>query len=97
VLVYNHRHDRGPRLVTFTRHAEVLRAADTVIVTGARPAWTAWRRLLRARPAGETAYVAPRALARRLRHLPSDARVVFCGNTRGFDLPRLLHEVSADG
>ena len=97
VLVYNHRHDRGPRLLTFARHAEALRTADSVIVTGARPAWTAWRGLLRARPAGETAYVAPGALARRLSQLPADAQVVFCGNTRGFDLPRLLREVSTDG
>jgi poly-gamma-glutamate synthase PgsB/CapB len=96
-LVYNHRADRGPRLATFTRHADALATADTLIVTGARPPWTVWRALRRARASRETAFLRRRALAGRLRRLPSEAQVVFCGNTRGFDLPFLLREVSADG
>jgi gamma-polyglutamate synthase len=96
-VVYNHRADRSPRLASFVCRAEVMTAAHAVIVTGARPPWTVWRALRRARTPGTTAFVAPRALAGRLRRLPPGAGVLFCGNTRGFQLRPLLHEVSADG
>jgi poly-gamma-glutamate synthase PgsB/CapB len=96
VLVYNHRADRGSRLVTFARHAPIVARAQRVIVTGARPAWTAWRVLRRARGSRPTDFATRGALARRLRDLPADTEVVFCGNTRGFDLPGVLHEMSAD-
>jgi gamma-polyglutamate synthase len=93
-LVYNHRADRSPRLATFLRRADVMTAARTVIVTGVRPPWTVWRALCRTRMTAETAFVAPAALAPRLRRLPPGTALVFCGNTRGFDVALLLREVA---
>jgi poly-gamma-glutamate synthase PgsB/CapB len=96
-LVYNHRQDRGPRLSTFVRHSGALRNADTVIVTGARPALGTWLALRRARASRSTAYVPLRRLATHLRALPPASHLVFCGNTRSFDAHSILRAVSADG
>jgi poly-gamma-glutamate synthase PgsB/CapB len=97
VLVYNHRADRGPRLSCFAAHSSLLAGADRLVVTGARPPWTVWRALCRVRPPGSTSFVPARRLAARLRREPGASDLVFCGNTKGFDLVRLLEEVRSHG
>jgi poly-gamma-glutamate synthase PgsB/CapB len=49
LVVYNHRADRAPRLSCFAKYSRVLATADQLVVTGARPPWTVWRELRRAR------------------------------------------------
>jgi hypothetical protein len=97
VVVYNHRGDRGPRLSCFAAHSNILARADRLVVTGARPPWTVWRALRRGRPHDSTRFVPARRLAARLRREPGVSDLVFCGNTRGFDLVRLLEEVRSHG
>lgn len=88
VVVYNHRADRAPRLASFARHSRILASAGSVIVTGDAPPLTAWRAVVRAR-SGATRYVPPRRLETALRDLEAGSWLVFCGNTRGFEWPRL--------
>jgi hypothetical protein len=96
IVVYHHRDDRVPRLDCFAEHSRAFAAADHLIVSGARPPLTVWRRLARKRPAGGLAFVAaadmPGWLAAR-----SSATVAFCGNTRGLVVPRLLEEAATRG
>jgi gamma-polyglutamate synthase len=96
IVVYHHRDDRAPRLDCFADCSGAFAAADHLIVSGARPPLTVWRRLARKRPAGGLAFVAaadmPRWLAAR-----ASATVVFCGNTRHLVVPRLLEEAAARG
>jgi poly-gamma-glutamate synthase PgsB/CapB len=96
VVVYHHRDDRAARLGCFADHARAFAVSDHVIVTGARPPLSVWRRLVRERPAGGATFVAsadlPDWLAAR-----ASATVVFCGNTRGLVVPRLLEEAAARG
>jgi gamma-polyglutamate synthase len=88
VVVYNHRADRAPRLACFVRHSRVLAAAGSVIVTGDPPPLSVWRAMVRTR-SGTTRYVARRGLESSLQELQAGSWLVFCGNTRGFDVPRL--------
>jgi gamma-polyglutamate synthase len=96
ILVYHHRDDRVPRLDCFADHSQALAACDHLVVTGTRPPLTVSRRLARKRPAGGFAFVAtadmPEWLAAR-----APATVVFCGNTRGLVVPRLLEEAATRG
>jgi poly-gamma-glutamate synthase PgsB/CapB len=93
ILVYHHRDDRGPRLECFARHSAALVACDHLVVSGARPPRVIWRRLAAARPADRLSFVAARDLPSWLaRRQPSV--LVFCGNTRGVDVPRLLEEAA---
>jgi poly-gamma-glutamate synthase PgsB/CapB len=96
IAVYHHRDDRIPRLTCFANHSKALAAADHLVVSGARPPATVWRRLARQRPAGALAFVAARDLPAWLAAHAS-ATVVFCGNTRGFGVPRLLEEAATRG
>ncbi len=95
-VVYHHRDDRGPRLDCFAEHSRAFAAADHLIVSGARPPLTVWRRLARKRPAGGLAFVAAVDLAGWL-SAHASATVVFCGNTRGLVVPRLLEEAATRG
>jgi hypothetical protein len=94
IVVYHHRDDRAPRLDCFADCSRAFAAADHLVVSGARPPLSVWRRLAQKRPAGGLAFVAvadmPRWLAAR-----RSATVIFCGNTRGFGVPRLLEEAAA--
>lgn len=101
IVVYNHRADRPARLDCFARHSEVLARAGRLVVTGERPPWTVWQRLRRARktaPGDSPLVFVPAArLAADIRRQRAGSTVLFCGNTRGLDLARLLEEVGSDG
>ena len=97
VAVYNHRDDRGPRLRSFLRHPGVVSTAGTLVITGSRPAWTLWRRVRRERGGRETLFVTPGQLAAWLNGHEAPAHLVFCGNTRGIDVGRLLAEAGRRG
>ena len=63
LVIYNHRDDRGPRLACFVAHPGVVREAATLVVTGARPAWTLWRQVRRRREGRRTLFIPVGALA----------------------------------
>jgi len=96
VAVYNNRDDRGCRLLTFLRYPGIVSRAGTLVITGSRPPLTLWREATRRRGALETRFVAPRALGRWLASRPS-ACLLFCGNTRGLDVSRVLAEAGRRG
>jgi poly-gamma-glutamate synthase PgsB/CapB len=96
IVVYHHRDDRVPRLDCFAEHSRAFAAADLLIVSGARPPLTVWRRLARKRPADGLAFVAAADMPGWLAARPS-ATVAFCGNTRGLGVPRLLEEAATCG
>ena len=96
IVVYHHRDDRVPRLDCFANHSRAFAAADNLIVSGARPPLTVWRRLARKRSAGGLAFVAAADLPGWL-SARAPATVVFCGNTRGLVVPRLLEEAATRG
>ncbi len=88
-FVYNHRADRPDRLREFIRAALWTRPGDRLIVTGDRPDWLTWRRARR-QPGGTGAtFAARRRLAAALADVPPNRLLVFCGNTRGFDVHTL--------
>lgn len=89
MVIFNHRHDRPLRLDAFARASRTLRNAEIVVTTGDPPAVQLTRRLRRARH-GRPSRVVGR---RHLRSVVTEsaetreiARVIFCGNTRGFDM-----------
>lgn len=96
ILVYNHRDDRVPRLVTFAQHSEEFRRADRLVVTGARPPWSVRRRLRQLRPSRPFDFVASRALPAWLRVHAAGSTLTFSGNTRGLDVARLLEEAASN-
>jgi poly-gamma-glutamate synthase PgsB/CapB len=96
IVVYHHREDRAPRLGCFADHSRAVAACGHLVVTGARPPLTLWRRLARKRPPGGVAFVAAADLPEWLADRAS-AVVVFCGNTRGLVVPRLLEEAATRG
>ena len=95
ILVYHHREDRAPRLDGFARHGGALTAADRLVVTGARPPLSSWRRLVAQRAVGTTAFVTTSRLPEWLAAHAGGAVVVVCGNTRGLDVPRLVEEAAS--
>ncbi len=95
-LVYHHRPDRVPRLECFADHSAAFASADDLVVSGARPPVTVWRRLERMRADGALAFVATPDLAGWLATRRS-AAMVFCGNTRGLDVPHLFEEAATRG
>jgi gamma-polyglutamate synthase len=95
VLIYHHRDDRSARLATFARRSPEFRAADRVVVTGPAPPWTIRRRLARLDRPIPIELVAPAALPAWIRSHAAGARLVFCGNTRGLDVTRLLEEAAS--
>ncbi len=97
VAVYNHRDDRGPRLGTFLQHAGIVADAETLVVTGSRPAFTLWRRARLRRRGRRTLFVPPARLPGWLARHVSSADLVFCGNTRGLDVSRVLREAERRG
>lgn len=97
LVVYNHRADRSARLACFAQHSGMIAAAERLLVTGARPPWTVWRELRRARGGRSTAFITAPALTEHICRQPSGTLVIFCGNTRGLDLARLFQELGCGG
>jgi gamma-polyglutamate synthase len=97
ILVYNHRPDRPERIACFVEHSALVRQADRLVVTGARPPLSVWRRLRRVRPGRPFAFVPTRALGPLLGSATPGSVVVFCGNTRGLDVARALEEAVPRG
>jgi len=94
LVVYNHRADRSPRLSCFADRSAVIGNARPLVLTGARPPWTVWRRLRARRQGAPPIFVPRRRLARWLRaHAGPGAALVFCGNTRGLDVAATIDEV----
>lgn len=86
-LVYNHRADRPERLRTFLASGLFGSAAE-VVVTGDLPCATLWRQLRQAAAGSGPLYISSRDLFRQLEGLPPRPMgLVFCGNTRGLELP----------
>lgn len=96
IPIYNHRPDRPDRLRHFaTAHFGLVQAAH-VLITGKRPALWLWRSVGRAHP-GQTYFVPPHRLASALALVGPDAgSLLFCGNTRGFDIKKLLAQTRHD-
>jgi poly-gamma-glutamate synthase PgsB/CapB len=97
VAVYNHRDDRGPRLRSFLLHGGIVAEAGTLVITGARPAFTLWRQARRQRRGRETVFVPRGRLGRWLADHRAARSLVFCGNTRGIDVSRVLSEAARRG
>jgi hypothetical protein len=94
IVVYNHRDDRVPRLVTFADCSEELRRAERLVVTGDRPPWTVRRKLARVAGPNGVQFVPAAALAAWIRTHAPGRHLAFCGNTRGLDVPRLIEEAA---
>jgi len=94
VFVFQHRADRPHRLRQFADLPPWTRDADRVLVTGARPDWTTWRRLRRRLPGARLAFARPRDIAadlrRQLLDWPGEPMLVLCGNTKGLNRERVL-------
>jgi poly-gamma-glutamate synthase PgsB/CapB len=95
ILIYNHRDDRAARLATFAERADSFRRADRLVVTGATIPWTLRRRLARLDRARPVSVIARRDLPAWIRANGPGAFLAFCGNTRGFDVARLLEEAAS--
>jgi poly-gamma-glutamate synthase PgsB/CapB len=97
ILVYHHRSDRAARLESFARHCADFETADRLVISGPRPPWTVRRavRRARARTQNSMEIVATPELAGWLAAHAGGAALVFCGNTRGLDVPRLLEETAS--
>jgi gamma-polyglutamate synthase len=90
VAVYHHREDRPLRLRDFAESSPFVRNACRLVVTGDRPG-VMLSRFVRARRGGDPVeFLAPKrladGLARILETRPGVSGVVFCGNTKGFDI-----------
>jgi poly-gamma-glutamate synthase PgsB/CapB len=87
LLVYNHRGDRADRLLDFARRVFPVLPAESIIITGDRPAFALRIALRRANTGKNLEFICPRRLAARLSQATAGSRmIVFCGNTRGLDL-----------
>jgi poly-gamma-glutamate synthase PgsB/CapB len=96
ILVYHHRPDRVPRLECFAVHSPAFAATDSLVISGARPPLSVSRRIARTRTAGGPEFVATSGLAGWIAGR-APAVMVFCGNTRGLDVPRLFEEAVTRG
>jgi poly-gamma-glutamate synthase PgsB/CapB len=96
VLVYHHRPDRVPRLECFAAHSPAFATSDRLVITGARPPVMVWRKVARLRATRVPEFVAPAALPGWLAGC-APATMVFCGNTRGLDVPHLFGEAVTRG
>lgn len=97
ILIYHHRSDRAARLECFARHCRDFETADELVISGPRPPLTVRRGLRRARAskAASLLMIATPDLAGWLAAHAPGAALVFCGNTRGLDVPRLLEETAS--
>ena len=96
IVVYNNRPDRAARLACFAERSTILAEADQLIITGAPPPVSVWRRLRRMRRHRPLSFVPPRRMAAWLEAHAAAAAVVFCGNVHGLDVPHLLEGVGHD-
>jgi hypothetical protein len=91
IVVFNHRHDRAERLRVFASDSPCFSGAPSVIITGARPGWSLRCAVLRARGDRRVEFASIPHLARALELALGSAKgVIFCGNTRGFDVRAVL-------
>jgi len=100
LVVYNHRADRPLRLEAFARASRRFRQAHQVLITGDVPAWTSTRGLGRLCPGVPFEVVPRKRVAAALANLLAGERaafdrVVFAGNTRGFDAGRAIAELAS--
>ena len=94
IAVYNHRDDRGTRLLAFADHCRDIQNAARFVVTGDRPSRSVMRRVRLRRGPRPVRFV-PRgrlgpALEDLLRAQPAVSGIVFCGNTKGLDVRSVL-------
>jgi len=91
LVVYNHRSDRPQRLLNFAARAFPSIHASQILVTGERPALSAWRALRRRPELAPIRFVPEPRLASAMAEFAGDCQaVVFCGNIHGFDLSGML-------
>lgn len=94
LTIYNHRADRGRRLLDFARARFGREKAGLVWVTGDRPPWFLWRTIRRIHGVG-LRYVAPSGLRSGLAGCPGTvSSFVLSGNTRGLNLRQVLGQVN---
>ena len=95
LFVFNHRADRPLRLRQFAAAPLWAEEGVSVLVTGDAPDRGTRRRVERAlrgaRPGFAPASRLARTLGERLAHDAQIATVVFCGNTKGFDVNAVVH------
>jgi gamma-polyglutamate synthase len=98
VVVFNHRWDRPDRLRVFASDSPCFASAGLLIVTGAQPSSTLWRTVHRVRGGRLSRFVPVRGVATVIeREAAAAAGLVFCGNTRGFDVREVLGRSSSRG
>ena len=94
VVVYNHRGDRPERLRAFAACSPYLRDAAHLLLTGDRPSLTQLQFLREARSIRRPQVTARNALVAEVTNLvvagPVVNAILFCGNTRGFDVRSLF-------
>jgi poly-gamma-glutamate synthase PgsB/CapB len=101
LVVYNHRADRPGRLASFAVQSEAFSRSASVVVTGDRPSLTLWRAARRSRGGRPLGFASRRRLGSAVKdaleaHRPDTlGAVLFCGNTRGLNVERLLSEVGS--
>lgn len=93
VVVFNHRDDRPGRIAAFARQSRRFAGADSVFVTGDRPALLLERSVARMRPFD---YVAPVGLGLISGRVAVNDALVFAGNTRGFDFDTAIRQLGGD-
>jgi len=101
LVVYNHRADRPGRLAAFAARSKALSRSASVVVTGDRPSLVQWRAARRTRGGRPLLFASCRRLGGTLKDALEANRsdplgaVLFCGNTRGLDLERVLVDVGS--
>jgi poly-gamma-glutamate synthase PgsB/CapB len=101
LVVYNHRADRPGRLASFAAQSEAFSRSASVVVTGDRPSLPLWRAARRSRGGRPLAFASRARLGDALRDALEANQpdrlgaVLFCGNTRGLDVARLLLKVGS--
>jgi len=91
LVVYNHRSDRPQRLLNFAATAFSRIHASQILVTGERPALTAWLALRRLSGLPPIRFVPGPRLPAVLTEFAADCQaIVFCGNIHGLNVSGIL-------
>ena len=91
LLIYNHRYDRPHRLLHFAAEVFPMTYGNRLLITGDHPALTSWLAIRRIAGIAPVRFVTAQQLPAVLQELASSCQgIVFCGNTHGLDVPKIL-------
>jgi poly-gamma-glutamate synthase PgsB/CapB len=91
LLIYNHRYDRPHRLLHFAAAVFPITREDRLLITGDRPALLSWRTMLRISGVSHVRFVTTRRLPAVIQKLAASCQgIVFCGNSHGLDVSKIL-------